>query len=367
MAIRVLHIIGGLALGGAQVIVRQIAEQSRPDRTEHLVWPLRPANDRIRIKAPIIRLGYPNYDPRKFFAIPRLCKEHRIDVIHAHLSKPIMGALLSGVSKSIPVIVHEHGPVCREGIQYDFYRFMLKRLWPRAAAVIAVSHHIETILTKQIGIAEEKIHLLPNAADLSAFDMFVRDRHAVRMKMNIPPDSVVLGYVGRLSRVKGADLLMDILRELKKESGNFVMLVAGEGQEQAAMKRACEQYDLHANVRFLGFVEDIRPVMAASDIGLVPSRQEPFGIVAIEWMRMRTPVITSGVDGLGEFISHGQTGWVTPENTPQAISRMVHKILANQDTMRTVIDNAYRHTEAFELSSYLDRLETLYQEVLNQP
>ncbi len=367
MPIRVLHIIGNLRLGGAQVIVKQIAENFDPREVESFIYPLRSKEIQTPVRAGLLAPDYPNYDPRKFFAIERLCREHKIDLIHAHLYKSILGSLLSPARRSVPVIIHEHGPVCRSGLQYGLYRRMLKRLWPRAAAVIAVSNFMAAYLVEQIGIAKEKIHVLPNAIDFAPFDQRHQDILSARKELGIPEDAVVLGYVGRLSRVKGADLLPEILRRLLKEFPNTVLLIAGDGEAKADIRRQCRRWNLHDHVRLLGFMPDVRPVMAASDAALVPSRQEAFGISALEWMRMRVPLITSGADGLGELIAHKQTGWIVEENTPAAYTRAAAELLQNRPAVQPVVERAYEQTKAYEIAPYLRRLHGLYQQVLRQP
>lgn len=366
VAIRILHLIGSLRLGGAQMVVKQIAEHLDPGDVETFVYPLRPANIQIPIRGEVIIRNYPNYDPRKFLAIQSLCREHRIDLIHAHLHKPILGALLSTYRLPVPVIVHEHGPVSRPGLQYAAYRQMLKRLWPRAAAFIAVSQHIADVLSNQIGVAKEKIRLLPNALDFTPLDQYQADRQAVRSEWGIPDSAVVLGYTGRLNRVKGADLLPGILRDLSKQSNNYHLLVAGDGEEAAALRRQCQQWNLQDRVRLLGFLPDVRPAMAASDIALVPSRQEAFGLTALEWMRFRVPVITSGADGLSELITDHQTGWVVPENTSKAYARIVMDIQQDRLSAQPVTDRAFEQTKAYEITPYLQNLTALYRRVLNQ-
>ena len=98
MSIRVLHIIGNLRSGGAQVCLKQIVENNDTQEIEHFIYPLRCKHMDIPIDGHIIKLPYPNYDPRKFYAIFSLCKKYDIDIIHAHLHKPIIGALLAAGS-----------------------------------------------------------------------------------------------------------------------------------------------------------------------------------------------------------------------------------------------------------------------------
>ena len=169
MPIRVLHVIGSLRLGGAQVVVKHILENAS-NEFEHMVYPLRPKGAVFDIDGQIIERDWCNYDPRKFFEIIRLVKEKNIDVLAVHLSKPIMGGLLAKSFCDVKVVVHEHGPLVRPGLQYSFYRFMLKRLWKRASAFIAVSKDMQNELVAIAGVDPAIIKVVPNSVDLAEFD-----------------------------------------------------------------------------------------------------------------------------------------------------------------------------------------------------
>ena len=94
------------------------------------------------------------------------------------------------------------------------------------------------------------------------------------------------------------------------------LLIAGEGPRRRSLERLACELGVEKNVRFLGFCQNVPQVISSFDIGLVPSRFEPFGMTAIELMRMRIPIVTSGVNGLGEFITNGQTGIIPANNNP---------------------------------------------------
>ncbi len=108
MAIRVLHITSSLGQGGAQVCVKYLVENAGSG-VEPFVYPLRYGGIDISVNGEVAELAYPNYDVRKFFSILRLCREHRIDIIHAHLEKSILGGLLASYFCKGCVVVHEHG------------------------------------------------------------------------------------------------------------------------------------------------------------------------------------------------------------------------------------------------------------------
>ena len=126
MAVKVLHIIGSLGCGGAQVALKHIVENIDSEEVTAFIYPLRSREVLMPIEGNIITRAYRNYDPRKFLTILRLCKKHDIDILSSHLTKPIMGCLLASFFHKCKVVVHEHGPVFEKGFQYSFYRFVLR-------------------------------------------------------------------------------------------------------------------------------------------------------------------------------------------------------------------------------------------------
>lgn len=362
---RILHVIGSLQLGGAQVLLKHLAEQQsrRPD-CRVLIYPLRQKKIEIPIDAEVAEADFPHYDPRKFFKLMQICRENQIDILHAHLYKPILSCLLAGERLGIPVVVHEHGPIQRRGVQYAAYRTVLKHLGQKAAAIIAISDDISRFLQERIHVAPDKIRLIHNAVDFSAFDRQILDRRQAKQALDIDPGRIVLGFAGRLHPVKGVDIAVKALALLKEKYPGILFLLIGAGGQRKHLENLACREGVAGNVRFLGFQEEMAPLMAAVDAALVPSRQEPFGLVGLEWMRMKVPVVTSGVGGIRDYVTDRRTGLITPRNDPADIAAGVETLLNNPQLNRAIVAEAYEITKAFEIESYTDKICRLYQSLL---
>lgn len=366
MPVKVLHVIGSLGCGGAQVALKHIIENTSSKEVSAFVYPLRSREVLMPINGIIIRRPYPNYDPRKFFTILRLCRKYNIDILVGHLSKPIMGCLLASFFCKARVVVHEHGPVFAKGLQYSLYRFVLRLLWHRAAVFVAVSRDTADFLARRIGIAPDRIKVIPNAVDFNVFGPQRVSGQQNRKKLGISDRDIVLGFVGRLNHMKGVDLLIKAAALLLQRSQRYFLLLAGQGSERKSLEELAHQLGIETRVRFLGFCYNIPDVMAAFDIGLVPSRHEPFGIVCLELMRMKIPVISSGVGGMAEYITNEQTGLLLKENTPDEICRCVERLVNDEQLRQRLIEGAYRITEQFGLNKYVEAFQRIYEELLRQ-
>jgi len=365
MPLRVLHVINSLGLGGAQVCLKYLAENAS-DAVKILVYPLRANKIVMPIDAAVIKLPFRHYDPRKFFAILRLCREHQIDIIHAHLHKSIIGALLATYFRDVRVVLHEHGPIFRSGPQYGLYRFLLRRLHQRAGRVIAVSQATAQRLIQKAKIDPRRISIIPNAVDLDKFACRSELRDHARAQLGAGPDDIVLGFVGRLHYVKGVDVLLEAAALLLEKSPRYLLALIGAGPQRSALQTQAQQLGIAARVRFLGFRSDIPEIIPAFDIGLVPSRQEPFGMVALEFMRAKIPLVASGVDGLAEIVTHEQTALVPADNTPRQTADCVERLTHDKELARKLTEAAFQVSERYGVAQYVKTIENIYAELLSK-
>ena len=359
MTIRVLHLIGNLQLGGAQVVVKHIVENTS-EEVEHFVYPLRCKQIDIPINGNVLSNPYRNYDPRKFFDILKTCKQYNIDIIHAHLHKPILGALLATYFQKIPVIVHEHGSIARSGIQYSFYRLMLKLLRKRAHLFIAVSKATEKQLADYSKIEPERIKVVYNAVDLEKFTSKSELRQSIRNELEIASDDIVIGFVGRLSYVKGPDILLDAFKLLVKKNPNYLLVFLGCGDMEKQLLSKAKEAGITDRIKLLGFRENVAAIMNAFDICCIPSRQEAFGITAIETMAMKIPLVSCSVHGLAEIATHGQNALVPQKNTPPEISTCIERLTCDETLRQSLVENAFCSVQQFGVPNLVAKINDIY-------
>jgi len=361
MPTKVLHVIGSLRLGGAQVVLKHIVENSSKD-FEHIVYPLRPKDPMFDLDATVIQRNWPNYDPRKFFEIIRLVNQENIDILAVHLTKPIMGGLLASRFCDAKVVVHEHGPLVRKGLQYSFYRFMLKRLWKRASAFIAVSNNMRDELINIAGVDPAMITVVPNAVDLDEFDPEKTDPKKTRDAFQVQPTDIVIGYAGRLASVKGVDVL---LKAAAKLPDKFKLVLAGSGSQENNLKQLAKDLSITDSVKFMGFCDDITNTISGFDIGVIPSRQESFGIVGIEMMRMNVPVISTGVDGMADYMIDGQNAIIFGVDNPDQLAQSIQKLASDDQLRHTLKENAAKTAQNFSIQKCVTAIEKIYTDIQN--
>jgi glycosyltransferase involved in cell wall biosynthesis len=357
MPIRVLQVIDHLGYGGAPMVVKNIAEGLDPGRVETFVCPLRANARALPIRANMIHLPYGKYDPRVIPALVRICRKQRIDILHAHLGKAVIGSLIAGPRSGAKVVIHEHGPIFTPGTSWVLCRF-LRLLGQRADVALANSQATVTALHEKGGIALDAIRIIDNFIDFTRFDPALYDRRQAREALKLQADDIAVGFVGRLDPAKGADILLEAA-SLMKADRPYRFVIVGDGRERSRLQdRAAVLGD---RVLFTGLAENPAQAMAAFDLAVVPSRQEAFGIAVVEFMRMRIPVIASRAGGLVELVRDGQTGLVLDTLEASAIAAAVARLAADPALRQRLAENAATFAQRFDGRRQLQQLTELYE------
>ena len=362
MKIRVLHVIDHLGYGGAPVVVKNIVERLSSEDIETFVCAIRTNPKAMPIKTTLISLTYHKYNPFAFLAIAKLCKEHEIDIIHAHLQKSIISCLLAGFLCDAKIIIHEHGPIFRGGTGC-IYRLLLKVLATKASVAIANSQATKSVLNQTAGFAEESIHIVSNFIDFARFDHTLYDRDKARNTLGIAENKTVVGFVGRLDSCKGVDLLINAAAILCKKDQRYHFVIVGQGAQRKQLERLALQLGLKEKVIFTGLCRNPAEIIKALDIAVIPSRREAFGIAAIEFMRMKIPVIASPVGGLVEVVQHKKTGIVLDNLNAENIADAVNTLVQDNSLRESLIENAEVFSRKFNGTEQLKQITSIYEKL----
>ena len=357
-----MHVIDHLGYGGAPVAVKNIVENLDRDRFEAIVCALRTNPRALPLASKLVNLGQHKYNPFAFLAIARLCKEHRIDIIHAHLQKSVVSCLLSGLFCDAKIIIHEHGPIFRGGTGV-IYRLLLKALSPRAAAAIANSEATRDALIRTARLDEASVFTVGNFIDFERFNCTRYDRDKARETLGIEADRTVVGFVGRLDSCKGVDVLIDAAAILCPEDERYHFVIVGEGAQRRQLEAMVARLGLGEAVTFTGLCENPAEIIRAFDLAVVPSRREAFGIAAVEFMRMKVSVIASAVGGLTEVIRHEQTGILLEELSAGHIAEAVRRLLRESPLRERLIDEAEAFSRKFDGQEQLRQIADIYEKL----
>ncbi len=171
---------------------------------------------------------------------------------------------------------------------------------------------------------------------------------------------------GRLVEFKGHKYLIEAMEQVVKHFGSDVkLLIAGTGELEATLRARVDNLDLKDNIDFLGYSKEVGAYMANSDVVVVPSISEGFGVVFLEAFSAKTPVVSWDVPAGSELMEHGKTGYlVEPYNIDQLSDQLI-KVLDNPDEQEFIVEPAYERLKSyFNLERMVNETITFYEDAL---
>jgi len=270
-------------------------------------------------------------------------RKHGIQVVHTS-DRPrdaLASAILARIT-GVKCIIHVH-------VTYgDWMNRMLRWSMGRADALIGVSDFVARSLIDGGGYSAKKTRSVLNAIDLDRWNVEI-DPVPVRRELGIDADTPLLICVARIFPAKGQELLVRALAELRTEFPNIKALIVGEDYPPGThysqeLKTLAEKLGISDAVIFTGLRKDIPRLIAAADLLVMPSYEEPFGLVYAEAMAMKRPVVAFEDGGTPEVVDHGKSGLLSPAGDVSALSRNIATLMRSPELRREM--GAYGRKQA---------------------
>jgi glycosyltransferase involved in cell wall biosynthesis len=348
---RVVHVASGREWRGGQRQVWLLArELARLDDGEQVVVTgqgselgERLAADGIRVRPVRWRAGL---DPR---VVPALLGELRDgpSLVHAHDAHAVtLGGLAAQLAR-------------RRFIATRRVDFHLRRrgLWARADRVIAISRAVGRVLEAD-GIAPERITVVHSGIQLD--EIRRTPRLGIREHLGLTPDAPVAANVGALVAHKDHANLLRAAAALADRFPSLHWVIAGDGEERAALERLCAELHLHRRVHFLGHLADPTRLIADADLFVMSSREEGLGTVVLDAMALGIPVASTSAGGLPEMLADG-AGVLAPPGDPSALANAVSRLLVEPAVVRSVVAKASAAVERFSSARMAEAVRTVYR------
>jgi len=311
------------------------------------------------------RLSY----PRRLPAVVASLRHLRIDILHTHLFDASVVGLTAGVLAGVPLRVmtrHYSDYHTRIGKRWHIG---LDRMCTRLAhSVIAVSHQTRRVMLAEEGAPAEKVVVIHNGIDLSRVKSPSYEEVAeLRQELDLD-NCAMLSVIARLHPEKGHEYMFRALpRLLLATGGKLRLVVAGAGPFRELYERQVAGLGVEGAVRFLGFRTDIARILSASDVVVLPSVAEAFGLVLAEAMAMEKAVVATRVGGIPEIIQDGVTGVLVPPASPEALADAILSLLRDP-FRRAQLGRAGRRRveEAFRFEGMMKGYEAMYETLLEK-
>lgn len=228
-----------------------------------------------------------------------IAREHDFDIIHAHDWLTYLAGIVAKKISGKPLVIHVHATEFdRSGEAVNQAVYDLERLGMQEAdCVMAVSNLTRNIVISRYGIDESKVFTVHNAVDFSG-------KKSVEVQRSV--DEKVVTFLGRITFQKGPEYFIEAAKKVLKRYPNARFVMAGSGDMMNKMVRRVAKLGMGTHFHFTGFLrgDEVNQMYAYSDVYVMPSVSEPFGISPLEAMRTGVPVIISKQSGVSEVLTH---------------------------------------------------------------
>jgi len=291
--------------------------------------------------------------------IKDLCDREKPDVVHTHGYRPDILHAASRVRRNFATVTTLHGS-SRVGGSTTFHEMAQMLLLRRFDAVISVSRQLADQLRGK-RVRPERLHVIPNGW---SDRIRVMQASEARGRLNLPAQGIVIGWVGRLIPIKGADVFLRAVRHL---SGLQVTIsVIGDGSERTRLEELVRAEGLTDRVRFHGTVPEAGSYLSAFDVFVLSSRSEGIPVTLLEAMAARVPAVVTSVGGVPEVVGSAEAIVVPPED-PAALAAAIRSVIQNPAAAADRADAAARRLHAnFGMERWIDAHDQVYDLIVSK-
>ncbi|HAV02618.1 MAG TPA: N-acetyl-alpha-D-glucosaminyl L-malate synthase BshA [Chryseobacterium sp.] len=310
---------------------------------------------------------YQPYDIALSSMIYRVANLYKLDLLHAHYAIPYAYAaftakqMLKEENRDIPLVTTLHGTDITLVGQHPSYKHAVEFSINQSDTITSVSESLKKNTLQLFRITKE-IKVITNFIDNGDFT----NGTTCQRRQLADDDEKILIHVSNLRPVKRVDEVLQIFRNVEKRV-KCKLIIIGEGPDMEKVNQFLEDHPyLIDKVRLLGKVNDLYRILRLSDVFLLPSEQESFGLAALEAMAAETPVISSNAGGIPEVNIQGETGFLAEIGNVEAMSNYAIRLLSDNELLARMKRNAKAQAIKFDLKNILPLYEEMYQQTLDE-
>ncbi len=294
-----------------------------------------------------------------------MVKLHKIEVLHVHYAIPHAYAgymakkMLAEENIHIPMVTTLHGTDITLVGNHPFYKPAVTFSINNSDVVTSVSQSLKDDTLRLFDITKE-IHVVPNFIDIpkkiNPFTDCQRDMMAER-------DERIITHVSNLREVKRVKDVIEVFDRIQKKIPSKLIIV-GEGPEREACELLCAKKGIEHKVIFLGNSNEVDKILCFSDLFILPSEKESFGLAALEAMSMGVPVISSNTGGLPEVNIHGISGFLSDVGNVDEMAENALKIISSDESLTKFKKQAIEAAMIYDTKKIVPLYENLYEEAI---
>ncbi len=367
---RVIHLSKMTGAAGSEAHLLALLPGLRARGVDARLWVLvEPDNPLDEYIARAEALGVPaerltirrDLDSALLWRLARHLRRERPDILHTHLIHADLYGVVTARLARVPRVISSRHNDDRFRTRLPV-RLLNRALWRGTDAGIAISGAIRAFSLRVEGAPAERLHTVPYGLDPATIPAQPDARAALRAALGLPAEALLVGSVCRLIEQKG---LLYGLRGFAAAAGQVPgahYVIAGDGPLRATLEAEARALGVGERVHFLGWRDDAHAVFAALDVFLAPSLWEGFGLVFLEAMAHRLPVISTTVSAIPEIVVDGETGWLVPPRDADAVAGALRAALTDAQARQARGANGRARLEAqFTVEAMVERTLAVYR------
>ena len=345
--------------------------------------PLTAALEKENIKvviAPVLKLYRKMFSPKNMLSffqqikktlatLDELNNEYKFDLIYSN-TLAVLSGMIYAKKRGVKHLWHVHEIIESPRIFTRLFRILLES---KSNTKVVYNSFATQIFWDKTAVLSSKSQVISNGLEIPKKVILASERDALREKLfQSNPDGIIIALVGRISRWKGQLVLLKSFFELSKTHENIRLAFVGSAppNQEIFLEKLISQiqeYTISDKVSIIPFQEDIFKIWQSIDIAIVPSIEpEPFGLVAVEAMLAKKPVIASNHGGLTEIVVHEKTGYLVEPNNDKALFDAIQKLIENPNLRIEFGEKGYqRAIEEFSVDKYVSSFETLFTNMIS--
>jgi N-acetyl-alpha-D-glucosaminyl L-malate synthase BshA len=308
---------------------------------------------------------YQPYELALSSKLVNMAKLHEIEIVHVHYAIPHAYAgymakqMLAQEGIFIPMVTTLHGTDITLVGSHPFYKPAVTFSINNSDAVTSVSQSLKDDTLRLFNIKKE-IEVVPNFIDTKKYENLYSDCERELIASN---NEKIITHISNIRKVKRVDDVIEIFDRIQKKLPAKLVIV-GDGPEKESLENLCKKKGIDEKVLFVGNSHEVDKILCFSDLFILPSEHESFGLVALEAMVCGVPVISSNAGGLPEVNIHGESGYLSDVGNVDEMAENALKILENNGTHQLFKRKAKENAQRFETKLIVPLYEEIYKKSL---
>ena len=292
--------------------------------------------------------------------------KYEIDVLHVHYAIPHAYAaymakkILNENGYKIPIVTTLHGTDITLVGNHPFYKPAVTFSINKSDIVTCVSKSLMEDTREFFGIQRD-IKVIPNFIDI---DKYERKHNNCEKNVISEGDEKIIVHISNFRPLKRIIDVIKIFQKINLEISSKLIMV-GDGPEKKKAKDYLRKNNLKNRVIFLGKTNEVDEILCSSDLFLLPSEKESFGLAALEAMALKVPVISTNIGGLSELNINGNSGYTSDIGDIDSMASNAIKILSDKSLKKKYSSQAFENAKKYDIKKIIRLYESVYQEALN--